>query len=534
MTDAPQSRPSAGGGTWASRHPRLARHPRLLWTAATLLAGIALMCAYLPVAGTVPVLSDGAGNALQAWAMLHGNLLLHGWWVTDVSFYTTELPQYMLAELVWGLHPEVVHICAALTYTLLVLLAAFVAAGRSRGREGIARAALAAGIFLAPQLGVPSWVLLSSPDHTGTAVPVLVILLLLDRARRRWYLPVAVGALLAWTIVGDPLVLVIGVLPLLVVCLSRVAEAVARREPLRSRWLELSLAAACLAAVAVSDLANRLIRALGGFSASPVVTKINGLAGLRANARLTADSVLAVFGADFSGPMPAWQVAFAVAHLAGLALVLCGLVLAIRHFFAREDLVSAVLAVAVVANIAAYPFVYRISNIYSAHEVAPVMALGAALAGRQLGGAAARRRAVPVLAAGFACACVMLATVAAAPQAAPSSAGLTRWLARHHLTAGIGGYWQANSVTLDSGGAITVGSVVGAGPGRIVAREWEADMSFFDPARHDADFLVTVPGGPVTAREGTDAFGRPERTYHYGQYTIMVWRSNLLSSVGTG
>src|SRR5271154_4352501 len=41
-----------------------------------------------------PLSSDGAGNALQAWDILHGNLLLHHWWVSDVSFYTTELPQY--------------------------------------------------------------------------------------------------------------------------------------------------------------------------------------------------------------------------------------------------------------------------------------------------------------------------------------------------------------------------------------------------------------------------------------------------------
>ena len=44
----------------------------------------------------MPVNADGASNALQAWDMLHGNLLLHGWWLSDVSFYTTELPQYTL------------------------------------------------------------------------------------------------------------------------------------------------------------------------------------------------------------------------------------------------------------------------------------------------------------------------------------------------------------------------------------------------------------------------------------------------------
>ena len=126
------------------------------------------MFCYLRVAGATQVNSDGAGLVLQASDMLHGNLLLHGWWDTDVSFITTELPEYMGVTAVAGVRPEVVHVCAALTYTLLVLLAAFVARGRARGAEGVVRALLAAGVMLAPQPIGPTVVLLGSPDHVGT------------------------------------------------------------------------------------------------------------------------------------------------------------------------------------------------------------------------------------------------------------------------------------------------------------------------------------------------------------------------------
>jgi hypothetical protein len=47
---------------------------------------IAGFACYLRLARTRSVTSDGAGNALQAWDM-HGNLLLHGWSLSDVSFY---------------------------------------------------------------------------------------------------------------------------------------------------------------------------------------------------------------------------------------------------------------------------------------------------------------------------------------------------------------------------------------------------------------------------------------------------------------
>ena len=45
-------------------------------------------------------MSDGASQALQAWAMLHGNVLLQGLVaVGRVPFNTTELPEYLLVEL---------------------------------------------------------------------------------------------------------------------------------------------------------------------------------------------------------------------------------------------------------------------------------------------------------------------------------------------------------------------------------------------------------------------------------------------------
>ena len=60
------------------------------------------------------------------------------------------------------------HIAGAATYTLLVLPAGLLARGRSTGREGLIRFALAAGIMIAPQFGNATHLLLSQPDHLGT------------------------------------------------------------------------------------------------------------------------------------------------------------------------------------------------------------------------------------------------------------------------------------------------------------------------------------------------------------------------------
>ena len=111
--------PPRGAHTRPAASPR--RQFRWVRPAAVAVAGVVLFLCYVRLSGTFPVGSDGASNSLEAWDMLHGNWLLHGWLLTDVSFYTTELPEYVLVELARGLSPAVVHITPAITYTLLVL-----------------------------------------------------------------------------------------------------------------------------------------------------------------------------------------------------------------------------------------------------------------------------------------------------------------------------------------------------------------------------------------------------------------------------
>jgi hypothetical protein len=109
------------------------RRPLLLVAVGAACAG--LFCCYVRLSATFPGGSDGASNALEAWDLLHGDWLLRGWTLTDVPFYTAELPEYAAVELARGLNPGVLHVAAALTYTLLVLLAALLARGQARSRE---------------------------------------------------------------------------------------------------------------------------------------------------------------------------------------------------------------------------------------------------------------------------------------------------------------------------------------------------------------------------------------------------------------
>ena len=520
---------------------------RFAWIAATAVAAAGLFAGYLSQSRTIATNADGASNAIQACDMLHGNLLLRGWTVSDVSFYTTELPQYMLAESIRGLGPDVVHVCAAMTYTLLVLLAAWLAKGRATGAEGVVRAVIAGGIMLAPQLGSATYTLILSPDHVGTGVPLLLAWILVDRADScdlriwRWLIPVALGVVLAWTAVGDPLVEVVGAVPIAAVCGMRwYQKLVQRREPLRACWYELSLVVAAACSVPIASHATKLIASHGGWTASRVSTSFAPGSRLGANLTLTYQGLLELFGADFTGMHGGLPALFVFGHLIGFALVVVGFCLAIRRFFTADLLVS-VLTVAIVLNVAAYAFGVQVQDIRSTREIAAVLPAGAVLAGRLLAGRLLGRRLVARSAlalggAALACYAAMLGYGASQPSVPADNADLTTWLAAHGLSTGLGGYWQASSVMLDSGNAIGVYPIVLNGSRLMGMSYWEARKQWYNPATSYANFLVTVgstPGeaDPALAWRMTALAGKPAKVYIFGRYKITVWDRNLLTKL---
>jgi hypothetical protein len=505
----------------------------------------ALFAVYLRLSRTSPENSDQANILLAASDMLHGNLLLHGWYLTDVSFYTTELPQYALLEIFFGVHADTAHIAAAMTCTLAVLLAVLVARGGFTSRAALIRMLIVAGIMLAPQLGTGVAALLLSVGHIGTAVPVLLIFLLLDRAPRRWYVPVLTALGLAWALIADELVLVVGVVPLALVCTLRVAEAAVRERGLArgaaARRYELSLIGAAGVAAGLAWAAGRVLRALGGYILHPIRFTFASHYSWASLHVLWA--VPRIFGADYRG-LAGGPCCTALLHWVSLALAGLALLLAAWRFFSGIALVDQVLAAAIVLNIVL--FVTTGAGSQGPHEIAVVAPFGAALAARMLAGPqASRTRAGSVLArrarvvaygAGLAVLLGYLGGLAhevVQPAAPPDSSHLASWLQAHHLRYGLGGYWESSIVTVQTGGQVTVRAVLGTNT--MGPYLWLAKPSWYDPAGQQANFIVLASTRSYLYWEPRAViakyFGRPAREYHVGPFTVMVWDKNLLSSI---
>ena len=85
-------------------------------------------------------------------------------------------------------------------------------------------------------------------------------------------------------------------------------------------------------------------------------------------------------------------------------------------------------------------------------------------------------------------------------------------------------------VTVGSDGAVTIRAVL---PGTLQPDLWEAKGSWYDPAAHQATFLVTDSQSGFfhhwqPAAAALAALGRPARIYRTGPYTVYIWDKNLL------
>ena len=453
------------------RHPVPAARRR--WAAAAWIGGgLALFAVLLRTSLSSPMNSDGANNALQAWDMLHGHVLLPGWIIGDASCYTFELPLYAIIELFFGLTGMIFHLEGALTYLIVVAFSVALACTNSRGPSVAARCAIVVAVLAAPivtQQGVS--ILLEQPNHTGTSAFLLGSFLLIDRAPGRRFTPPLLAVILCAGQLGDATVFYVAVPAILLVCAYRILAA------RKIRTVDTAIAVAAAASVPLEWLTRALMRHFGGYSMIHPRTAISSTGQWPQHVALTWRAIRTLFGAFGATVVNAHAPLAGVASVFGLACLL-----AAAFGFAKvvgtwttASRAEQLVCVAIVVNLAAY-VVSTMPSIFSSREIAAVLPCGAVLAARALvpGRIADPSPARAVLAAAAVVALLPLAAAATLPSVTPAAAPLATWLNAHGLTYGIAGYWDASAVTLQSGNQVQVRAVARSGD-QVAAYYWEAN-----------------------------------------------------------
>jgi hypothetical protein len=500
---------------------------RWLTAAAWVAGGLALFGLLLRISLTGRIDSDGANNALQAWDLLHGHLLLHGWDIGDANFYFFELPLNALTAAVFGLGNFAMHVASALTYLLVAVCAVALAVTDSRGSARAVRAAVVVTVMAAPLLALQSVkTLLEEPDHTGTSVFILLAFLLIDlSARPERRLRTAISAPLLCLILcagefSDLTVRYVAVPAIVLVCGCRALAARRLRSP------DAAFVAAAVVSVPLVAALSAVFTHLGGFVAdaprsqlAPVHLWPHQAIVTWGNLRLLFGGVSAP-GTRLGGLGTAFGMLCLIASLAGLAWV--------AWRWRRASRAELMLGVAIVVNFG-LNLVSNLVHVDNPHEIAAVLPCGAVLAARLVPGRIANSMAAfaAIAVAGLA-AVIPLACAAVAPLDQPKTAPLTAWLEAHGLAYGLAGYWDSSAAALQSGDKVQIRTFNLSKP--VTRSYYEVSNSWYDPTQHDATFIVADPGPgrnyPVAPIER--AFGKPAGTYPVANFIVLVYRENLL------
>jgi hypothetical protein len=373
-----------------------------------------------------------------------------------------------------------------------------------------------------------AYFLLQGPWHIGTALWCLLAFWGLRRGNFGWGWGVAV-VLLAAGLLGDIQALALGVLPVF----SAGLIAMARTRSWRSGAAPIS---AAIAGIGVAEGIREIALRIGTFTFTESHHTAKAAQMARDIGHLTRWGE-AMLGVD-EGPYGGVHVPLVLelAHLlAALCILTCLVVAAIQLLrgavlgqsrgespgtatWRLDDL----LFFGIVGDFVVFEALTLSDNILYARYLTAGLIFAVILAARILGrastaipsGAASRIAAAVaiILATSFS---IEVALELNAPVPAQPVIALDKFLLAHHLRTGIGDYWAASVVSVQSEGAIEIRPVVANLQKIIVPDGRQATASWYEKQHFQF--------GRVDAATVTGTFGAPTTTFVIGTYHVAIW-----------
>ncbi|MBN9392264.1 MAG: hypothetical protein J0I20_29775 [Chloroflexi bacterium] len=473
-----------------------------------------------------PPNSDDATIILTGADLASGNWLLRGWNLPPDSFITSDVPFYALGNVLLGLKPGLMQIVPTVIFCGVIFLSILLSG------SGLVTSRLRNSVIAFLLLATPSYTLaslaLEGPIHMGTVLFCLASFIATTQIFTNRGAGKLAGAgltfvLLTLGIVGDPLALVIGAIPV-----GLAALAVLGLYRFKEGWY-------VLAAAGLAVLLSRF---------SPVktipVTPVITFDQLDQNVGLLAESFLYVL-------LP--NIFLLIAGLLALGWTFKKL-WGERKTFTLAGLVDCLLLAGIAANIAAFLFTSAPTDLATARYLLPTVVFGFILLAKRLGDLFEVRHWL------FWLACLVLIVptmwsfmeLANTPAEPAPQTALVAWLDQQRLTEGYADYWDANILTVQSENKIRVRPVRREGL-KYAPYRWNTRDDWYQPfppattlqpffMLYQTDpppFRTTDPGqgnAGITAKITAKlldrlalllTFGPPTRIASFDTYQILVW-----------
>lgn len=492
-----------------------------------------LACLYCLLFREFPRDSDSAANFLAGVDWFRGNWRLKNWTLPSDNFLNSDLLLYGLLSRLFGVRIEVCYYSAALIWAGVVTLAVALAARLSVARQPGWSILSVLTLLGLPLLHCnPALVLITySPYHNGSMVYLLASLLCLELHLRKgsWVWLLAYFALMTANCFGDPMIVVLGVLPVLAAIAYHQAISGWRN---RSYW---QIAGVSLAAVVVARVLLAWMKS-DGFHSEPLPLGFSEFAQFGKNIEVVTHGVFVFAGADF------WGHKLSLAELLPLAMIASHLpILGFQlHLFVKEttrrtelkpdsELILSVLYFIVLLNLGAGLLSSSVFRSDHVRYLTPAfIALNILLAVHGPLQPLYRNYLKVCFAVTLSYTLGVAAFRVGAPPANGSGEqlGAVSKLTEMKLKSGFGYFWDAGLTTVLSREELLTRPLMVDGAGKVHPYNWTATTDWFGEQTYTEPqfYVITRTEGPfefLTREQAVQFFGPPKQE-------IPIWTSVLI------
>lgn len=477
--------------------------------------------------------SDFANLILEVSDILHENPLLHGWNLTGVSFYFSELPFYVLGTALFGVDTNAYIFAAALMYILVFLL------GWQLCRFGRTEICFSEAVIYLAAAGMPGLLLLSYlRGHSGAVIYLFLLLWICSRyealaakGRQKGYF-ILVVTLTAMGIMSDMLLMILLVLPVLTY-----AALLMKNRTAADRWKDLGLA--CFFGSLAGIGLDKLFFFLGGAGKNSFfqTRKFLDLSLWYEKTGLLLDSICNLFrcevskAAIFSLDTVQYAIA-AVVMIASLFLIIKTVQSCWRG--QPHDSISAILCLGIVFLLLVCFATDIFTSEDSARYIAYLPVACAVILIRTLRPVFTRHK-LPVMIAALAMIALCFVPVKWERAVTPQDR-LALFLEEQGLTSGYSDFWNASHVTVASNERVKIRAVrVRAkelnAPESLEMQNWFAKTAWYTD--NTANFIVLGDYTYLNINEANivKLCGAPQKRIPFENYVILVYDKNLADDV---
>lgn len=486
---------------------------------------------YLGISLSLPYNSDHAAILLEAKSIIDGNYLLSGWTLSTVSYYTTEIPFYIIGILLIGFSEKVIYLVSAINYSMLVTLIIYLSSFQSK-KLSLKRFFISSclSLFIASLFSLWS---LHSPVHIVAFIYCLSTVPFINRflmaGKVKDLIPFSL--LLLVSFIGDNFAIYIWGIPVILVFLIKLV-----REKEKSKFFILLITT--LIPIFLSSIFLRTISSKGGFILPGVVDEVRFVdyLDLGNNLYLFILGLFDLFSVNFFGkPVLSVESILGSIRIIGLFYFVFIMIMNIKNFF-KLPIVNQILVVATLINILEYLLGNVSVNRATVRYLMPSLIFAVILFTSSLTeNEWSPKRMVYVI---FACGMVGISLLPKISYSRPPLpvANLVSFLHEQKLANGYGPYWSASIATAHSGGKVNIRPVISEDGKYIKPYKWLSEDKWY---LEDAHFLV-VDGQKsdnvyvdIYAEMARNTFGHPDETYKLDNFTVMIWKNNISADLFT-